>query len=340
MPPENVRKKESVSILGAGSWGTALAIRLANNGHGVTLWGRDEALLEEITRSRCNGVYLPGCKLPRNLRTQANLAEAVSACRILVVVVPSTALRKVCEKASKEIGVRHQGVVLATKGMEPGSAKLAYEVLDETMHAGIPRACLSGPSFADEVARESPTAVIAASKDSGFARKTAALFHHQTFRVYTSDDVIGTAVAGAFKNIIAIAVGISDGLGFGSNARAALITRGLSEIRRLAVVIGGKSDTLNGLAGIGDLVLTCTSDQSRNRRFGLLLAEGHNIATIGKKITQTIEGVPSAAIAQQLAHQRRVDLPICKQVSDIIAGRIKPAQAVEQLLERPPKPED
>ena len=340
MPSESAHKREPVSILGAGSWGTALAIRLADNGHSVTLWGRDEALLEEIARTRCNGVYLPGCELPRNLHTQTDLATAVSACRTLVIAIPSTSLRKVCEKASEEIGPRHQGVVLATKGIEPSSAKLAHEVLDETMRSEIPLACLSGPSFADEVAKRLPTAVIAASKDRDFASKTAALFRHRTFRVYTSDDVVGTEIAGTFKNIIAIAVGISDGLGFGANARAALITRGLSEVRRLATAMGGKSDTLNGLAGIGDLVLTCTSDQSRNRRFGLLVAEGHSVAVIGKKIAQTTEGASSAAIAQQLARRYHVDLPICEQVDDILSGRTKPAQAVKKLLERPPKPED
>ncbi len=340
MPSENERKGEPVSVLGAGSWGTALAIRLADNGHRVTLWGRDEALLEKIAQTRCNDVYLPGCRLPRNLRPQADLATAIAACRILVIAIPSAALRRVCEKAGEEIGVRHQGVVLATKGIEPLSAKLAHQVFAEAMRCNLPHACLSGPSFADEVARGAPTAVIAASKDSGFANKAAELFRHRTFRVYTSDDVVGTEIAGTFKNIIAIAVGISDGLGFGSNARAALITRGLSEVRRLAVVMGGKSDTLNGLAGIGDLVLTCTSDQSRNRRFGLLIAEGHSTAIIGKKITQVAEGVSSATVAQQLARRYRVDLPICEQVSDILAGRINPAQAVKKLLERPPKPED
>ena len=337
---ENKRNGESVSILGAGSWGTALAAQLASNGHNVILWGRDKALLEEITQTRRNDVYLPGCELPRNLRTQTDLTTAVNACHTIVIAIPSTALRKVCEKVADEIGPRHQGVVLATKGIEPSSAKLAYEVTDEVLHSRIPIACLSGPSFADEVAKRSPTAVIAASKDNSCAKRTADLFCNQTFRVYTSDDVIGTSIAGAFKNIIAIAVGISDGLGFGSNARAALITRGLSEIRRLAVAMGGKSDTLNGLAGIGDLVLTCTSDQSRNRRFGLLLAESQDVDRIREKINQATEGVPSSAIARQLAQRYHVDMPICEQVSGIISGEINPSQAVRKLLERPLKPED
>lgn len=339
MPPEVVRNNDPISVLGAGSWGTALALQLSGNGHNVILWGRDEALLEKIAQTRCNDVYLPGCKLPRNLRTQIDLPTAISACRIMVIAVPSTALRKISEKTAEEIGTRHEGVILATKGIEPLSAKPVCEVVNETLGTKIPTACLSGPSFAEEVSRRLPTAVTIASQDDTFAKKAAALFHSKTFRVYTNDDVIGTVVAGALKNIVAIAVGISDGLGFGLNTRAALITRGLREVRHLVEAMGGKSETVNGLAGIGDLILTCTGDQSRNRRFGLLIAAGQSREQISKKVTQATEGVNSAIAVQQLAQRYHIEMPICEQVNDILSGRIKATQAVENLLDRPLKPE-
>ena len=340
MPPEDNSRGLPVSILGAGSWGTALALQLADNGNNVTLWGRDSALLNEIARTRCNNVYLPGCKLPRNVRTQDNFAEAVSSCRILVIAVPSTAVSAITLKIAEEIGARQEGVVMGAKGIETTSAQLMHEVVGQALEPKVSLACLSGPSFANEVAKRLPTAVTISSSDKAFADKVAALFHSRFFRAYTNDDIVGTEVAGAFKNVIAIAAGISDGLGFGANTRAALITRGLSEIRRLARAMGAKSETLNGLAGIGDLVLTCTSDQSRNRRFGLLLAEGLSAEKAGKKIHQATEGVPSAEAAQQLARRYGVELPICEQVNNVVAGKVKPQDAVENLLERPSKTED
>ncbi len=340
MPSKDTQPGLPISVLGAGSWGTALALQLADNGHRVALWGRDSALLEEIAQTRCNSVYLPGCELPHNVHTQTDLAAAVNSCRIIVLAVPCIAVRGIVREIAAELGARQEGLISTAKGIETASACLTHEVIAETLDADIPLACLSGPSFADEVARRLPTAIIISSADKAFAEKAAALFHNRSLRVYTNDDVIGTEVAGAFKNIIAIAAGISDGLGFGANARAALITRGLSEIRRLAEAMGAKSATLNGLAGIGDLVLTCTGEQSRNRRFGLLLAAGHSAAETGKKIKQTTEGVPSAEVAQRLAQRYGVELPICEQINDIIAGKVEPQRAVRALLDRPQKSED
>lgn len=340
MPREDTPEGLPVSVLGAGSWGTALAFQLADNGHHVTLWGRDEALLEEITQTRCNGVYLPACKLPLNVRTQSDLAAAVNSSRILVLAVPSAALRTLAESIAAELGSRQEGIILTAKGIETSSAKLPHEVVEETVGAKVPLASLSGPSFAEEVAQRLPTAVIVSSKNQAFADQAAALFHGPTFRVYTTDDVVGAEIAGAFKNIIAIATGISDGLGFGANARAALITRGLSEIRRLVEKMGGKAATLNGLAGVGDLVLTCTSTQSRNHRFGLLLAEGRSVEEAGKKINQATEGVPSAEVAQQLAQRCGVEMPICEQLTNVIMGKLDPRNAVQELLARPAKAED
>ncbi len=340
MPPEETQEKLPVSVLGAGSWGTALALQLADNGHNVTLWGRDGELLEEIARTSRNNVYLPDCELPRNIRTQPDFAAAVNSCRIVVLAVPSTVVRALAGQIAAELGARQEGLISTSKGMEANSARLAHEVLKEVLESKIPLACLAGPSFADEVAARMPTAAVISSEDKAFADKAAALFHNRSFRVYTTDDVIGTEVAGAFKNIIAIAAGISDGLGFGANARAALITRGLSEIRHLAKAMGASNATINGLAGIGDLVLTCTSDQSRNRRFGLLIAEGRSAEEAGKKINQATEGVAAAKAAQQLAQRYDVEMPICEQVNRVIAGQLEPQRAVQELLARPPKPED
>lgn len=340
MPPEDTQEGLPVSVLGAGSWGTALAFQLADNGHHVTLWGRDHALLEEITQTRCNRVYLPACKLPLNVRTQNDLAAAVNSACVVILTVPSAAVRTLAESIADELGPRQEGVILTAKGIETSSTKLPHEVLEETLDSKISFASLSGPSFAEEVAQRLPTAVIISSTDKAFADKAAALFHSRTFRVYTNDDVVGTEIAGAFKNIIAIATGISDGLGFGANARAALITRGLSEIRRLVEKMGGKGATMNGLAGIGDMVLTCTSTQSRNHRFGLLLAEGRSVEEAGKKINQATEGVPSAEVAQKLAQRYRVEMPICEQLTNVIAGKLEPRNAVQELLARPAKAED
>ena len=337
---KDTRQESPISVLGAGSWGTALALQLSNNGHAVTLWGRDAELLEKMAQTRCNSVYLPGCELPHHLHVQNDLTAAVNSCRILIIAVPSTTVRALTTAIADELSARQQGILLATKGIETSTAQLMHEVLEETLGPDMRLAYLSGPSFADEVARQLPTAVTISCSDRAFAEQTAALFDNSSLRVYTSGDVIGTEIAGAFKNVIAIAAGISDGLGFGANTRAALITRGLSEIRRLAQAMGAAEDTLYGLAGIGDLVLTCTGDQSRNRRLGLLLAEGDNAEEAGKKIGQATEGVPSARATRKLAQRYGVEMPICEQVNRIIAGKIAPQDAVRELLNRPLKSED
>ena len=260
-----------VTVIGAGSWGTALAITLARNGHPTSLWGRDENALAAIARTRINAKYLPGHHLPPSLEIETTLAKAAGSAGAHLVAVPSHGFANLIATLS-EIPACRAGVLWATKGLDPSSGRLLHEVAEELLPAGTPVGILSGPTFAGEVARQLPTAVTLASPDPNFARAWATRLTNSRFRVYTSDDIIGVQVAGAVKNVLAIAAGISDGLGFGANTRAALIARGLSELARLGEAAGGKGMTFMGLAGLGDLLLTSTDDQSRNRRLGLALA--------------------------------------------------------------------
>ena len=328
-----------VGVFGAGSWGTALAIRLALNGHTVLLWGRDSDLLENIRRSQQNPVYLPDITLPDNIRVQTDLASTVSACEYLILSVPTSAIRPVLEQIVPEITGRHKGIICTAKGFEKDTGLTVYQLIDSIVR-DTPSAYLSGPSFAAEVANGMPTAVTMASVYPDFAVAAAALFHNEAFRVYTNSDVVGVTIAGGLKNVIAIAAGIADGLAFGMNARAALITRGLSEIRAFACSLGAKDSTLYGLAGLGDLVLTCSDDQSRNRRLGLLIAQGETLQTIEKKLGQAIEGINTAEIICRLARESQIEMPICEQVNRILTGHIDARQAVQELLLRPSKSED
>ena len=263
-----------VTILGAGAWGTALAQHLAANGAAVTLWGRDPDALETIERTRRNQAYLPGVVLSPSIKLQNSLPNAVSAAELLVFAVPCAAMRAVAGQAADE--QRARGVIWTCKGVEAESGMLMHEVLEGTLGGAIPTACLSGPSFADEVALGMPTAVVLAADDGKFAEYAAGVFHAEGFRVYTNDDVPGVEVAGAIKNVIAIAAGICDGLKLGDNARAALVTRGIAETTRLALAAGGQARTMSGLAGVGDMMLTCLSGRSRNYQFGLSLVAGND----------------------------------------------------------------
>ncbi|WP_456378488.1 NAD(P)H-dependent glycerol-3-phosphate dehydrogenase [Thiolapillus sp.] len=327
----------NIAVLGAGSWGTALGILLARHGHQVRLWGHmadDIAILEQ---DRENKHYLPGIPFPATLSPTANLAKSISGADEILIVVPSHAFASVLLQV-KTLAPSLCSLSWATKGLEPERRRLMSEVAGEVFpEADI--AVVSGPTFAMEVAKGMPTAVTIASSNPAYARRLADYLHGDTFRAYTSDDIIGVQIGGAAKNVMAIAAGMSDGLGFGANARAALITRGLAEITRLGLAMGGKHDTFMGLAGLGDLVLTCTDNQSRNRRMGLALADGHGIEEARKQIGQEVEGLAAARDFYSKARDLGVEMPITEHVYRIIYKGLDPAIAVKALLSREQKPE-
>jgi glycerol-3-phosphate dehydrogenase (NAD(P)+) len=327
-----------IGIVGAGSWGTALAISLSRNGRGVRLWSVDKGELDPLPSDRENKRFLPGCPFPDSLGVEFELSKLVADCPDLMVVVPSHGFRGTLE-AIAACKPKRLRLAWATKGFEIESGKLLHEVAREVLGKGIPFAVLSGPTFAREVARGVPTAVTIASDDARFAADLAAAVASPVFRAYTSDDLTGVEVGGTVKNIIAIGTGISDGLGFGANARAALITRGLVEITRLGLKLGAKPETFQGLAGLGDLVLTCTDDQSRNRRMGLGLATGKPVQQVAKDIGQVVEGVYAAEAVHVLAQRLGVEMPICEQLYRILHQGQDPRAAVEALMKRALKQE-
>ena len=310
---------------------------LARDGAPVTLWGRDAKHLGELAEARCNKKFLPGIAFPAALKLTADMALAMEGGEVCLVAVPSHAFRATLTRLAPHLKP-HMRVAWATKGLEPESGKLLHEVAEE-MVGTRPTAVISGPTFAREVAAGSPTALTVASATPQFAADLAALLHSDTLRAYTSGDVIGVEVGGAIKNVLAIAAGIADGLGYGANTRAALITRGLAEMMRLGVALGGKRETFMGLAGLGDLVLTCTDDQSRNRRLGLALARGTVLADAQRDIGQIIEGVPTAREVMRLARAHGVEMPISEQVCCVLHEGKNPRAAVQSLLQREQKAE-
>ncbi len=328
----------TVAVLGAGSWGTALAMLLARNGVAVRLWDRDADHVAAMLQHRINQRYLPDIPLPDPVAPLAELDSALAGADFVLIAVPSAGFRAVLKQTRKAIGSSFN-LIWASKGLEPGTGRFLHQVVEEELPGGTAIAALSGPSFATEVARGLPTAVTIASQDTAYAKRVAELFHCGQFRAYTSDDVIGVELGGSVKNVLAIAAGISDGLGYGSNARAALITRGLAEIMRLGTRLGGRRETFMGLAGVGDLVLTCTDDQSRNRRLGLALGRGVPLAEAVAQIGQAVEGLHTAKELDNLARLNEVDMPITEQVKRVLYDGEAPAAAVEALLSRDPKPE-
>lgn len=326
-----------IAVLGPGSWGTALAILLARHGARVALWGHHPDEIAALRRDRENKHYLPGIPLPDRLQPGDDLADALDGADEVLVVVPSVAFAEVVAKvAALRPDIR--SLSWATKGFDPASGRLLHQVAREILpHAHL--AVVSGPTFAKEVARGLPTAVTVAATDAEHARRLAGYLHGDTFRAYTADDIAGVEVGGAAKNVMAIAAGIADGLGFGANARAALITRGLVEITRLGLKLGGKPETFMGLAGLGDLTLTCTDNQSRNRRMGLALAAGKTIDQAKAEIGQAVEGVGTAREVYQLSRQLGVDMPITEQTYKVLYEGLEPKQAVVNLLQRDPKAE-
>jgi glycerol-3-phosphate dehydrogenase (NAD(P)+) len=322
----------AVAVLGAGSWGTALAIQLCRNGHGVRLWSHELAQIEALRRDGENRTFLPGFPLPDGLETTDSLEQALDGASDCLAVVPSHAFATLMS-VLRPLLPPETGLAWATKGLDPGSGGLLHQVARQAL-PGHSLAVVSGPSFAREVARGLPTAVTVASDDPVFAARTAGLLHGERFRAYTSRDMVGVEVCGAAKNVLAIATGIADGLGFGANTRAALITRGLAELIRLGTRLGGRPETFMGLAGMGDLVLTCTDDQSRNRQLGLRLARGASVAQAKAEIGQEVEGVVTAQSVHLLAHRLGVEMPIGEQVYRVLYQGVSPAQATAALLER------
>ena len=323
-----------ITVLGAGAWGTAIAASLSAR-HAVVLWGRDAAQCRAIASARRNQRYLPEIELPAQLAIEADLGAALAATELVLIATPTAALREMLTRLASE----HKPLVWLCKGFEPQSAELPHQIAARILRPGSPYGVLSGPSFALEVARGLHTALTLASADVQFSRSAAAALHAARLRVYFSSDITGVEIGGAVKNVMAIATGIADGLGLGANARAALITRGLAEITRLGVKLGGRPETFTGLTGAGDLILTCTGELSRNRRVGLALAQGRKLEDILRELGHVAEGVYSAAAVEKRAAQLGIDMPITQSVCAVLAARATPREAVEQLLARDPKSE-
>ncbi|UCE89880.1 MAG: NAD(P)-dependent glycerol-3-phosphate dehydrogenase [Pseudomonadota bacterium] len=331
-------KKHQVAVLGAGAWGTALGILIAGNDYPTSLWAHRASHAKAMAAERANRRYLPGIAFPQNLVPVSNLAQTVNAARDVLVVVPSNAFRETITAIKPYIGAEHR-LSWATKGFEHDTHKLLHEVVAEELGAHIPTAVVSGPTFAAEVAKGMPSAITVASTDVDFAQDLAGILHSSVFRAYTSTDMIGVELGGAVKNVLAIAAGISDGLGFGANARAALITRGLHELMRLGASLGGDRETFMGLAGLGDLILTSTDDQSRNRRFGLAVGRGETMDAAMQAIG-VVEGYHATREAYALAREHSVDMPITTHVHRVLHEGEDPHAAVHALLERHLKPEN
>jgi glycerol-3-phosphate dehydrogenase (NAD(P)+) len=328
----------SLAVIGAGSWGTALAIQFARAGQPTVLWGRTEDNPEQMDRVRCNTRYLPESRFPDELQVDGDLQHVVNTNTDILICVPSHAFRIVLEQVRPYLD-KSKRISWATKGFEQQSGKLPHQVALEVLGEGYPLAVLSGPTFATEVGAGLPTAITVASPKPEFAGQLAERISNAQCRAYTSDDIIGVEVGGAVKNVLAIAAGMSDGLGYGANARIALISRGLNEMTRLGVALGAKAETFMGLSGMGDLVLTCTDDQSRNRRMGLALASGRSAAEVAEEIGQVVEGVYAAQAVHTVATREGVDMPICEQVYRILYENASATDVVDKLMSRALKPE-
>jgi len=328
-----IDQNRSITVLGAGSWGTALAIHLADSGHEVLLWGNEPDHIQLLSEQRCNQQFLPDVTFPDSLQLTASLELAMSDPSWVLIAIPSHAYRGFLQ-LNAHLFTKDIGIAWASKGLESGSGKLIHQVLQEELPHCSKTAVMSGPTFAGEVARNLPTALTVASASEEFLKQISDDLHSGRFRVYSSTDLIGVELGGALKNVLAIAAGAADGLGFGANTRAALITRGLAEMMRLGEAMGGKRETFMGLAGMGDLILTCTDNQSRNRRTGLLLAQGKTLEQVHKEIGQAIEGLKTAKEVVSLARKYQVEVPICEQVYRVLYEDCSIEEAVRALLSR------
>ena len=322
-----------VAVLGSGAWGTALAVSFAPR-HQVTLWARDAQLVEAMSSTRRNQRYLPDITLPAELKLSSDPSDALAGVELVIVAVPVAALRSTLQLITKLPAPI--AVIWVCKGFESGTSQLPHQIVTDTLPPAFPRGVLSGPSFAQEVARSLPTALTLASNDGEFAQRTAKALHHSRLRIYSSTDVIGVEIGGAIKNVLAIAAGICDGMKMGLNARAALLTRGLAEMTRLGLQMGGRAETLGGLSGVGDLILTCTGDLSRNRQVGMLLAQGKSLATILDELGHVAEGVYTAREVHRIAQLHGVEMPICEAVYRVLYENLSAEKAVEALLSRQP----
>jgi len=327
-----------ITVIGAGAWGTALALLLARNGNTVRLWGNDPAQLADLQTDRENRHYLPGFPFPENLHVVSDLKESLEGVRDILIVVPSHAFRDVLEEIKPY--VKEPRIAWGTKGLDPSTRQFFHQVIFDVFSKDMPVAALSGPSFAAEVAAEKPTAVSLAGSDLSFIEDLIERLHNKRFRVYQNSDLIGLQLCGTLKNIMAIAVGVSDGLDLGANARSAIITRGLVEMGRLCDVMGAQPSTLLSLAGVGDLVLTCTDNQSRNRRFGMAIGKGADIKTAEKEIGQAVEGLHNTKQVYELAKSHGIEMPITEQIYAVLHKGATPKSVVANLLSRTPKWED
>jgi glycerol-3-phosphate dehydrogenase (NAD(P)+) len=327
-----------VAVLGAGSWGTALAIQLARSGRATRLWGRDSQQLRAMAQERANTRYLAGAKFPDSLTVSSDLSSALQGALDVLVAVPSHSFRSVLTEIAPRLDAATR-VAWATKGFELSTGKLPHQVAHEVLGSERPMAVLSGPTFAREVGKGLPTAMTAASTNEAFATSLAQGLSSDSFRVYTSSDIVGVEVGGAVKNVLAVGAGISDGMGFGANTRIALITRGLVEMTRLGVTLGAQRETFMGLAGLGDLVLTCTDDQSRNRRFGLLLAAGKAPDQALAEIGQAVEGYLAAKAVHLVAEKASVDMPLCTGIYRVLYEKLPAKDLARALMTRPIKSE-
>ncbi|NCF87420.1 MAG: NAD(P)H-dependent glycerol-3-phosphate dehydrogenase [Verrucomicrobiaceae bacterium] len=329
---------KKASILGAGSWGTAISMLLAEKADEVFLWGRDAKAIHEINHKRVNRRYLPREEVPKNVTATTDFAD-LSDSKILVMVTPSAATREVAASAAEAVSLEEDvPIVSATKGIEASSGKRMTEILAESF-VGHPVAVLSGPNHAEEVARHMATASVIGCDDQAVADRLQAIFTLPFFRTYTSDDVVGIEYGGAVKNVFALAGGIADGLGLGDNAKAALVTRGLAELARLGLALGGQPETFQGLSGVGDLIVTCYSAHSRNNRVGQMIGKGHSLDEIGQSVPMVVEGIPNTKNLYELAQARGARTPIIDQVYAILYQDKSPEDALSELLKRDPRPE-
>ncbi|WP_423062952.1 NAD(P)H-dependent glycerol-3-phosphate dehydrogenase [Candidiatus Paracoxiella cheracis] len=327
-----------IAVLGAGSWGTALALLLARNNQTVRLWDIDAELVTQIQADRVNSRYIPDHPFPENISVYHDLGEVLESVTDILVVVPSHAFGKCIANVKSHRNGKATRLAWATKGLDP-SNKLLHEVVEAVFGKSLPIAVIAGPSYAKEVAAGLPTAVSLASNDEIFAQDLIERFHNKRFRIYRNKDMIGIELCGAIKNVLAIAAGINDGMKLGVNSRCAMITRGLAEMSRLCIALGGQQETVVGLAGVGDLILTCSDNQSRNRRFGLALGEGIDFKSAEKAIGQAVEGLYNAKQVYELSQKYGVEMPIVTQVYRILHDHLNPRVAVKELLERTPKSE-
>ncbi len=330
-------ERSTLAVLGAGSWGTALAALTARNGVPTTLWGRDPQALAAMAESRCNQRYLPDIELPAQLHYESDLATAVRGASIVLIVVPSHAFASMLVELAPLLDPK-TAIAWATKGFEPGTGRFLHELVAQQL-PGRPAAVVTGPSFAREVAAGLPSAVTVHSENAAFAQTVASLLHAPNLRAYSGGDLLGAELGGAMKNVLAVATGIADGMELGLNARAGLITRGMNEMLRLGVALGARPETLIGLSGLGDLVLTCTGDLSRNRRLGLALGRGVAIDEAVRQIGQVVESVLTADEVARLADKHGLDLPISAGVRAVLHGEVTPVNGLRSLMAREQKPE-